>query len=167
MAEKENKKADSKESADTVRKSDNKDPDFLVLLNPVCENGTTFINVEFEGEIKSVSLETKSRKAEIKFDRLGEVVRDRLLTEGWTDLTEYGYKKPSHVKYDPPKEIIEWKLRHVHANDDLPVSCNTAVLAGGESVQIAVVKNYAVIKNKEAAEKLIAEGWEAVEVKVK
>jgi len=167
MADKENKKADSKESAENVRKQDNKDPDFLSLLSPVCENGKTFLIVDFDGKPENIQIEVKARKAEIKFDAIGEVVRDKLMSEGWTDLTEYAFKKPSHVKFEPAKEIIEWKLKHVHANDDAPLSCNTAVLVNGESVQISVLKNYAVIKNKEAAEKLIAEGWTVEETKVK
>jgi hypothetical protein len=167
MAEKENKKADSKESAETVKKQDNKDPDFLSLLSPVCENGRTFLRIDFEGKTEDIQIEVKAKKAEIKFDALGEAVRDKLISEGWQDLTEYAFKIPSHAKFEPAKEIIEWKLRHVHGNDDAPLSCNTAVLVNGESVQVTVSKNYAVIKNKDAAEKLIAEGWTVEETKVK
>lgn len=165
MADKKDK-AVLKEAAEN-KKADNKDPDFLVLLNPLCENGTTFLRIEFQGKTEDIQIEIKSRKAEIKFDAVGEAVRDRLLSEGWQDITEYGYKKPSHVKFDPPKEIVEWTLRHVHANDDAPLSCNTAILAGGKSIEIKVEKNIAVITDKEAAEKLIAEGWTVEDTKVK
>lgn len=165
MAEKENKKAVSKEAVSKVQ--DNKDPDFLVLINPLCENANTFLRIEFQGKTEDIQIETKSRRAEIKFDALGEAVRDKLMSEGWQDVTEYGYKKPAHAKFDPPKEIIEWKLRHVHANDDAPLSCNTAVISNGQSLEIKVEKNYAVITDKEAAEKLIAEGWTIEETKVK